>query len=76
MIPVCKLVKINLAAQRVAMNAQQPGSARLIAVRPIQNPLDKFLFKFIHCFIEMDPTLDHQANQRFELILHRSTLRT
>jgi hypothetical protein len=24
----------------------------------------------------MDPTLDHQANQRFELILHRSTLRT
>jgi hypothetical protein len=71
-----QLIEIDFAAERIAVNTKQPGGARLIAVETVQHALDKFLFKFIDRFIEMDPSLHHQANQRFQLLLHRSTLRT
>jgi hypothetical protein len=71
-----QLIEVDLAAERIAVNPQQPSGARLVAVETVQYALDKFLFKFIHRFIEMDSTLHHQANQRFQLLLHRSTLRT
>ena len=71
-----KLIEIDLAAERIAVNPEQPGGARLVAMKMVQHALDKFLFKFVDCFVEMDPALHHQANQRFQLLLHRSTLRT
>jgi len=74
--PGIELIEVDLAAERVAMNTKEPCGARLIAVEAVQDALDKFLFKFIHCFIEMDPAIHHQANQRLQLLLHRSTLRT
>jgi len=76
MMPVIKLIEINLAAERISVNSEQPSGARLIAVEAVQHALDKFLFKFVDGFIEMDPALHHLANQCFQLLLHRSTLRT
>jgi hypothetical protein len=74
--PMTELVKIDLAAERIAVNSEQPRGTRLIAMKPFQHSLDKFLLKFVDRFIEMDSTLHHQANQRFQLLPHRSTLRT
>jgi len=71
-----QLVKVDLAAERIAVNSQQSRGARLVAVKTVQHALDKFLFKFVDRFIEMDSALHHQANQRFQLLLHLSTLRT
>jgi hypothetical protein len=75
-LPMIQLVEINFAAERIAVNAKQPCGARLVAVETVQHALDEFLFKFVDCFVELDPPLHHQANQRFQLLLHRSTLRT
>jgi len=69
-------IEIDLAAERIAVDSKQPRGSRLIAVKTVQHALDKLLFKFVDCFIEMDPSVHHQANQRFQLLLHRSTLRT
>jgi hypothetical protein len=71
-----ELIQIDLATEGIAMNSKELGGARLIAAESVQNALDKFLFKFVYRFIEMDSALHHQANQRFQLLLHRSTLRT
>jgi hypothetical protein len=73
---VIELVEIDLAAERVSVNSQQPRGARLVAVESFQHALDKFLFKFVDRFVKMDASIYHQANQRFQLLLHRSTLRT
>src|ERR1700674_5989061 len=69
--PMINFIQIDLAAERIAVNSQQPSSARLVAVEPFQHALDKFLFKFVDRFIEMDSTLHHLANQRIQLLLHR-----
>jgi len=74
--PVIQLIEIDLTAERIAVNPKQPCSARLIAVESVQHALDKLFFKLVDRFVEMDPALHHQANQRFQLLLHRSTLRT
>ena len=71
-----ELIQIDLPAQRIAVYSQEPRSSRLITVKTVQHALDKFLFKFVDRFIEMDSALHHQANQRFQLLLHNSTLRT
>ena len=71
-----QFIEIDLAAEGIAVNSQQPSGARLVAMKSFQNALDEFLFKFVDSFIEMDSSLHHQANQRFQLLLHRSTLRT
>ena len=74
--PVIELVQFDLAAQRVAVNSQQARGAGLVAVEPLQHALDKFLFKFIYRFVEVNSPLDHHSYQRLQLLLHRSTLRT
>jgi hypothetical protein len=74
--PMIELIQIDLAAERIAMNSKQLGGARLIAAESVQNSLYELLFKFVYRFIEMNPSLHHQANQRFQLLPHRSTLRT
>ena len=73
--PVIEFVKVNLAAERVAMDAEEARGARLIAPRAVQYAFDEFLFEFVDRLIEMDPALHHLADESFELILHRSTLR-
>jgi hypothetical protein len=71
-----KFVQIDLPAERIAVNSQQARGARLITVETLQHALDKFLFKFVYCFVEMDPAIHHKPYQRFQLLLHDSTLRT
>jgi hypothetical protein len=71
-----ELVLVNLAAQRVAMDAEDLRSAGLIAVGPLQDALDKALFEFSDSFIEQNPTLYHLGDQSFQLIFHDRTLRT
>ena len=73
---VIQLVQIDLAAQCVAMNSKQASCARLVAVKTVQHALDEFLFKFVNRLIEMDSMIHHHSNQRLQLLLHRSTLRT
>ena len=46
--PVVELVEADLAAQRIAVNAQQARGARLVAVGAVQHALDELLLKFIH----------------------------
>jgi hypothetical protein len=75
-VPMIELVQTDLAAERIAVNSEQARGTRLIAMKPLQHALDKFFFKFVDRFIEMDSALHHQANQRFQLLLHSSTLRT
>ena len=74
--PIVQLIQTYLAAERIAVYSEEPSGARLIAMKTFQHPLDKFLFKFVYRFIEMDPAVHHLAYQRFQLLLHRSTLRT
>jgi hypothetical protein len=71
-----QLVLVDLAAECIAMNSQETGGARLVAVETVQHAFDKLLFKFVDCFLKMDTAIHHLANQRFQLLLHRSTLRT
>jgi len=75
-LPVIQLIQIDLPAKRIAVNSKQARGARLIAVETLQHPFDEFLFKLVHGFIELDSPLHHQAHQRFQLVLHLSTLRT
>ena len=71
-----QLIKVDLSAECIAVNSQETRGARLVAVETIQHALYKFLFKFVNRFVEMYSAIHHLANQRFELLLHRSTLRT
>ena len=73
---IIQLIKFDFSAERIAVNPEQPGRARLIAVGAVQHTLDKFLFKFVDGFIEVDPSIHHLANQRIQLLPHSSTLRT
>jgi hypothetical protein len=74
--PIVQLIQTYLAAERIAVHSEESSGARLIAMKTFQHALDKFLFKFIYRFIEMDTAVHHLAYQRFQLLLHRSTLRT
>ena len=50
--PVVQLVFDQLPAQRVAMDPQYMCGARLVAVNPVQYPLDESFLKFPHSLIE------------------------
>ena len=65
----------DLAAQGVAVNAEDFCGAGLIAVGAIQNALDEALFEFTNSFIEQDPALHHLVDEPFQLIFHDVTLR-
>jgi hypothetical protein len=51
-IALIEFVDADLAAQCIAVNAEQAGGAGLIAVRAIQGALDESLLEFIHGFVE------------------------
>jgi hypothetical protein len=70
-----KLVLINLAAKRIAVNAENFSGTRLVAVGAIQNALDEALFKFADSFVKHNPTFHHLIDEPFQLIFHDGTLR-
>jgi hypothetical protein len=76
MVPVIELIETDLAAECIAVNSEQAGCARLISPRPIQYAFYEFLFEFVDSFVELNAALDHLADQGFQLIFHRRTLRT
>jgi hypothetical protein len=58
-VAMIQLVDIDLATQRIAMDAQQAGGAGLISIRAIQHALDEFFFEFVDCFFKQNASLDH-----------------
>jgi hypothetical protein len=69
------LVEFDFPAQRIAMNAQEAGSAGLIAVGAVQSPADESLFELVDRLVKQNATIYHLANQGIELISHDGTLR-
>ena len=72
---VFELIKTDLAAERVAMDAQNARSARLVAVRTVQRPPDELLLEFGDRFVKENAAIHHLADESFELIFHVRTLR-
>ena len=72
---VIELVEVDLAAERIAVNAEQARGARLVAVGAVQHALDELLLKFVDRFVKQNSSLHHLAHQRFQLIFHDRTLR-
>lgn len=64
------------AAKRVAVDSQRLRAAGLIALAALQHTADKLSLEFTDCFFEQDSSLDHQSDQRFQLIFHVCTLRS
>jgi hypothetical protein len=58
-VAMIQLVDIDLATQRIAMDAQQARGAGLISIRAIQHTLDEFFFEFVDCFFKQNASLDH-----------------
>jgi hypothetical protein len=65
-----QLVLPNLPAQSIPMYPQYLRRPRLISVQPFQHTLDEFLLELRHRFFEQNSTIDHHADQRFQLIFH------
>src|SRR5713226_2424716 len=72
---IFEFVEADLAAQGVAVDPQDPGGARLVAVRAVQHALDEFLLELGDGLVEQDPAFHHLADQRLELVFHGRTLR-
>ena len=70
-----ELMFIQLATQRIAVNAEHLSSARLIALGVVEHALDEFFLEFRERFLKQNAAVDHLANQGFELILHEKILR-
>ena len=70
-----ELVRVDLTAQRIAVDAQNFGGARLVAVRTVQNALDETLLEFPNGFVKQNSPLDHLIDEPFQLIFHDGTLR-
>ena len=70
-----EFVYVDFAAKRVAVDAEDFGGARLIAVGAIEDALDEFFLELGDGFLEKDFALDHPSHQSFELIFHDDTLR-
>ena len=70
-----ELVSIDLAAERVAVNAKNFGGARLISIGPVQHALDETFFELADGFVEKNPPFHHLYDEPFQLIFHDGTLR-
>ena len=70
-----ELVRIDLAAQCIAMDAEKFSRLRLIPVGAVQHALDEALLKFADGFIKQNPALYHLIDEPFQLIFHDGTLR-
>jgi hypothetical protein len=63
--PVIQLVLRHFPAQRIAVNSQELGGPALIAVGPLENPLDEAFFEFTDGFIEQNSALHHLSHKAF-----------
>ncbi len=73
--PVVELVEVYLTAEGVPVNSEKPCGARLIAARPVQDPFDELLFKFVDGLIKLYSTLHHLRDKGLQLIFQGCTLR-
>jgi hypothetical protein len=58
------------------MNSELPGGARLVAVRALERPFDKFPLEVSNGFIKKNATFYHLSDECFQLVFHGRTLRT
>ena len=70
-----QLVSVDLAAERIAMDAKNFRGARLISIGPVQHALDEALFELAHGLVEQNPALHHLYDEPFQLVFHDGTLR-
>lgn len=70
-----ELVDIDLAAQSVAVNAQELSGAGLVAGGTVQDALDEAFFEFADGFVEQNSALHHLIDKPFQLVFHVGTLR-
>jgi hypothetical protein len=70
-----ELVLVDFAAQRVAVNAEDLGGARLVAVGAVEDALDEALLELFHSLIEQDAPVYHLGHKSLKLISHDGTLR-
>ncbi len=52
------------------MDPQNLRRARLVPIQSLEHTLDEFLLEFRYCLFEQNSTINHHANQRFQLIFH------
>ena len=70
-----ELIDIDLAAQGVAVNAEELCGAGLVAGGAVQDALDETLFEFADGLVEQNPPLHHLIDEPFQLVFHVGTLR-
>lgn len=70
-----ELVEADLAAQRIAVHAQDPRRARLVAIGAVEHTLDELFLKFADRLLEEDTAVHHLSDEGFELIFQGRTLR-
>jgi hypothetical protein len=63
-----ELMFFQLAAERIAVNAEDLRGAGLIAAGAIHDALDEFLLELGDCFFEQNAPIHHLGNQGFQLI--------
>jgi hypothetical protein len=66
----------DLAAQGIAVNAENFGGAGLIAVGAVHDALDETLFEFPDGLVKKNAALHHLIDEPFQLIFHDDTLRS
>jgi site-specific recombinase len=71
-----EFVLVDLAAQRIAVNAEDLRGARLVAVGTVQHALDETLFKLADSFVKENSPFHHLIDEAFQLIFHDGTLRS
>lgn len=70
-----QFVDADLAAECVAVNAQEPRGAGLISIGTVENSLDEFFLELVHRFLKQNASLDHLSHECLELIFHDRPLR-
>jgi len=71
-----ELVLADLAAQGIAVNAENSGGAGLVAIGTVQDALDEALLEFADGFVKKYSPLHHLIDKPFQLIFHDGTLRS
>ena len=62
MSPMVQFVEVDLAAQRIAVNAQKPRGAGLISIGTIENPFNEFFLELVYRFLKQNASLDHLSH--------------
>jgi hypothetical protein len=73
---VVQMIFRDFAAQRIAVDTQDLGSAALVTPGMLQDSPDEFLLELRERFLEQNTALDHHSDQRFQLLFHVCMLRS